>query len=70
MVSRSNLMSRAEAARMLRLSPRVWDRIAAKNGIRTFQVPGHSRKWFHRSDVETLLAAADIGAAVRVGVRA
>jgi hypothetical protein len=62
----SNLMSRAEAARTLRLSPHVWDKLAEQHGIRTFQVPGHSRKWFDRRDVENLLAAA----AVSTGARA
>jgi hypothetical protein len=69
-VSYSTLMSRAEAARRLRLSPQVWERLAAKHGIRTFQVPGHSRKWFYRQDVEKLLAAADIGAEVATEARA
>jgi DNA-binding transcriptional MerR regulator len=51
-------ISRAEAARTLRVSPRLLDKLAAKNGIRTFQVPGHNRRWFDRKDVEKLAAVA------------
>lgn len=65
MIIANELVSRAEAARMLRLSPHVWDRLAAKHGVRTFQVPGHSRKWFDRRDVENLLDAAVVATEAR-----
>lgn len=59
-MDKTQFFSRAQAARMLGVSPAVIERIAAHNGVKVWQVPGHSRKWFRRADVERLLAAADV----------
>jgi hypothetical protein len=57
-MDRTKYLSRAAAARALGVKASTFERLAAKHNIRTFQVPGHCRKWFDRRDVETLLAAA------------
>lgn len=69
-MDRSTYCSRAEAARILGLTPRLIDKIATRNGLIPYRVPGHSRAYYRRAEIQRLLAAADIGAAVRVGVRA
>lgn len=51
-------ISRAAAARALRTSPSVLDRIVQAHKIQTFQIPGYSRRWVDRSAVEKLIAAA------------
>lgn len=53
-------ISRRQAAQALKVTTATLDKLATKHGIRTFQVPGHSRKWFDRQDVENLLAAAEV----------
>lgn len=63
-MDKSKFLSRAAAARMLGVSPAVIERVAAHNGVKVWQVPGHSRKWFRRADVERLLAAADLAGSV------
>lgn len=58
MIDKTKFISRAAAARMLRVTVNTVERLAARNGIEVWQVPGHSRKWFRRADVEQLVAAA------------
>lgn len=66
-MDRTKYLSRAAAARALGVKASTVDRLATKHNIRTFQVPGHCRKWFDRRDVEALLAAA-VGMEARVEV--
>jgi len=51
-------LSRRKAAQVLRVAPATLDRLVGVLGIRTFQVPGHSRRWINRHDVEKLAAGA------------
>ena len=55
----SELVSRREAARLLGCHSVTVDKIAARNGLRIRQIPGHNRKFFYRSELNVLLAAAD-----------
>lgn len=64
-MDKSQFFSRAQSARMLGVSPAVIERVALLNGVKVWQVPGHSRKWFRRADVERLLAAADLATGAR-----
>lgn len=64
-VDKTKYLTRAEVARRLGVSPVVVERVAIRNGVKIWQVPGHSRKWFDRRDVETLLAAADVSTGAR-----
>lgn len=64
-MDRSTFCTRAEAARILGLTPRLIDKIATRNGLSLYRVPGHSRGYYRRSEVQRLLAAADVGSAVR-----
>ncbi len=54
----SRFISKATAARALRVSPIVLDRLIQTHNIATFQIPGHSRKWVDRAAVEQLVADA------------
>lgn len=54
----NNYISRAAAARALRISPIVLDRIIQAHRIQTFQIPGYSRRWVDRVAVEKLVADA------------
>lgn len=51
-------ISRAAAARALRMSPISLDRIIQAHKIQTFQIPGYSRRWIDRAAVEKLIADA------------
>lgn len=51
-------ISRAAAARALRMSPISLDRIIQAHKIQTFQIPGYSRCWIDRAAVEKLVADA------------
>jgi hypothetical protein len=61
-------LSRRKSAQVLRVAPATLDRLVDVLGIRTFQVPGHSRRWIkvpghsrrwiNRHDVEKLSAVA------------
>jgi hypothetical protein len=62
-LDKSNLLpgeylSRRQAAHALKVAPPTLDRLVKQLGIRTFQVPGHSRQWINREDVEKLIADA------------
>lgn len=49
-------VTKAEASRMLKVSPGVMSRLIESNGIPVFQIPGHNRQWLDRAAVESLLA--------------
>lgn len=51
-------ISRRAAARALRVSPNILDRIVQTQDIQTFQIPGYSRRWIDRAAVEKLVADA------------
>jgi hypothetical protein len=51
-------ISRAAAARELRVSVNILDRIVQTQKIQTFQIPGYSRKWIDRAAIEKLTADA------------
>lgn len=51
-------ISRAASARALRVSPIILDRIVQTQEIRTFQIPGYSRRWIDRAAVQKLVADA------------
>lgn len=63
-MDRTKFISRAAAARMLGVTAITVELIAERNKIEVWQVPGHSRKWFRRADVERLVAAAAGGLAM------
>lgn len=66
----SEFVSRPEAARLIGCSRVTVDKIVARNGLRIRQIPGHNRKFLYRAELNALLAAADIGGAVRTEARA
>lgn len=69
-MDRVTYCTRAEAARILGLTPRLIDKIATRNGLSLYRVPGHVRGYYRRAEIQRLLAAADVGAAVRMEARA
>lgn len=58
-MDKAKFFTRAETARKLGVSSIMVERVAARNGVKVWQVPGHNRKWFDRADVERLMAAAE-----------
>lgn len=54
----TKFVSRAAAARALRVTPYILDRIVQTQEIKTFQIPGYSRRWIDRAAVEKLVADA------------
>jgi len=54
-------ISRATAARLLKVTPFTVDRLVRTQHLPTWQVPGHSRKWIDRAAVERLIQAATVG---------
>jgi hypothetical protein len=66
----SELVSRREAARLLGCTSVTVDKIAARNGLRMRQIPGHNRKFLFRAELDALLAAAVGGAENRMEARA
>lgn len=57
-MDRKEFCSRAEAARILGLTPRLIDKIATRNGLTPYRVPGHSRAYYRRKDIVFLRSAA------------
>ena len=54
-------ISRAAAARALKVTPFTVDRLVRTQHLPTWQVPGHSRKWIDRAAVQELARAAISG---------
>ena len=54
-------ISKAAAARALRVSGGTLDKIIKAQGIQTFQIPGHRRRWIDRAAVGKLAQAAVSG---------
>lgn len=55
----SEWVSRREAARLLGCACVTLDRIAARNGLRIRQIPGHKRKFLYRAELAALLAKSE-----------
>jgi excisionase family DNA binding protein len=53
-MKQAHLMSRREAARVLGVSYPFVDKLAAKNDIKQRKLPGHSRVFYPRAEIETL----------------
>jgi hypothetical protein len=51
-------ISRAAAARALRVTPFTIDRLVRSQSLPFFKVPGHNRLWIDRAAVEQLATAA------------
>ena len=51
-------ISRAAAARALRVTPFTVDRLIRSQSLPIFKVPGHNRLWIDRAAVEQLATAA------------
>jgi excisionase family DNA binding protein len=51
-------ISRAAAARALRVTPFTVDRLIRSQRLPFFKVPGHNRLWIDRAAVEQLATAA------------
>lgn len=51
-------ISRAAAARALRVTPFTVDRLVRSQRLPFFRVPGHNRLWIDRAAVEQLATAA------------
>lgn len=49
-------LSRRQAAMILGVIPPTLDKLAAMHGLTISQIPGHSRRYFLRSEVEALAA--------------
>jgi len=58
-MDKSQFFSRAQAARILGVTPPSLDRLAKVHGLRIRQLPGHRRKWFVRAEVVALAARAE-----------
>ena len=58
MPKRSTLYSRRAAAMALGVHPDTLDKIAATNKLKVWQIPGHSRKFFAKADIDRLVAAS------------
>lgn len=55
-------ISRATAARLLKVTPFTVDRLVRTQHLPTWQVPGHSRKWIDNEAVQKLAQqAAGVG---------
>lgn len=57
MPNRSTLYSRRAAAMVLGVHPETLDKIAAANKLKVWQIPGHSRKFYAKVDIDRLVAA-------------
>jgi len=49
-------LSRRQAAMILGVIPPTLDRLATMHGLTVRQIPGHSRRYFVRTEVEALAA--------------
>lgn len=49
-------LSRRQAAMILGVIPPTLDKLAAMHGLTICQIPGHSRRYFLRSEIEALAA--------------
>jgi hypothetical protein len=49
-------LSRRQAAMILGVIPPTLDKLAAMHGLTIRQIPGHSRRYFVRTEVEALAA--------------
>lgn len=47
-----------QARQMLYVTPATLDRLAKMHGLTVRQIPGHGRRYYLRSEIETLAAAA------------
>lgn len=57
-------VSRAQAARMLKMTPFSIDRLVRSQQLSTWRVPGHSRALINRAAVMKLATAAAAGSVV------
>jgi hypothetical protein len=60
----SEFISRAAAARALRVTPFTIDRLVRSQSLPFFKVPGHNRLWIDRAAVMKLATAAAAGTVV------
>lgn len=56
-MNRDRFMSRREAAQRLGVAYPTTDKLLAKNGIKPQRLPNHSRVWYPRNEVMTLVSA-------------
>ena len=52
--TRSAFMTRRQAAILLGVIPPTLDKLAAIHGLTIRQIPGHSRRYFVRDEIEAL----------------
>jgi hypothetical protein len=57
----ASYISRSQAAKLLKVSPRMADKLIAAHQIPVFQIPGHSRKLVDRAGLMALVERAKVG---------
>lgn len=63
---KENYVSRIAAARLLGVAPKSVDAICKKNRVKTWQLPGHTRRLYSKPDLLNLISLADQAAQVNL----
>jgi hypothetical protein len=58
-MGQTHLVSRREASQLLAVAPQTVDSLARKNGLVLHQLPGHSRRYYVRSEIMRLIAESN-----------
>jgi hypothetical protein len=61
-VNKTDFVPKIQASRILGVAIRSVDPICKKNRVKVWQLPGHTRKLYSKSDLLNLIYMADIGA--------